>query len=56
MDTIEMIWIFYGFIGIVTFIWETMEGGSAWYGIASGILWPVFPLREAVKIIIGLFR
>ena len=56
MDTIELIWILYGFIGIVTFIWETKEGGSAWHGIASGILWPVFPLREMVKIIVGMFR
>ena len=56
MNTFELIWTLYGFIGIVTFIWETMNGESAWHGIASGILWPVYPLREAVKIIIGLFR
>ena len=56
MNTIELIWILYGSIGIVTAIWETMGGGSAWHGIASGILWPVFPLREMVKIIVGMFR
>ena len=56
MVTIELIWILYGSIGIVTFIWETLEVGSTWHGIASGILWPVLTLREMIKILVGLFR
>jgi hypothetical protein len=56
MNTFELIWTLYGFIAFATFIWETMDGKSAWHGMASGILWPVYPLKAAVKLIIGLFR
>ena len=56
MDTIELILSVYGLIGAVTTIYEMIEEDSFWHGIACGILWPVFPLKAAVKVIIGLFK
>jgi hypothetical protein len=50
----EMLWSIYVLIAVVTFFAEAVVKDSVWHGIACGIIWPVFPVVEIIRVIKNL--